>query len=208
MTDREDRRRADLDREMREVLSALNLFSHVQAMGYEPTGRGRSSDEPLGGSRPPGDIDHVVFAREYGPPFHEPTRRYPGARTNTRRAQVLENAKEELKQLRGKHARRQPAAESLAARNERMVREGEGWTVREVAIHFRCGENEVRRARKDAGREPDLGALLETEGELSVSERRRRAHELREQHNLPLSAIARKLGVDKATISRDLRRVA
>lgn len=201
MTDHEDRRRADLDREMREVLSALNLFSHVQAMGYEPTGRGRSSDEPLGGSRPPGDIDHVVFAREYGPPFHESTRRHPGARTNTRRFQVLEHAKEELKQLRGKHARRQPAAESLAARNERMVREGEGWTVREVAIHFRCGENEVRRARKDAGREPDLGKRPERD--ISAERRRARARELADRGH-PVAQIARLLDVSRSTIERDL----
>lgn len=197
-------KRDQLDAQMREVLRELELISHVPASGYQPTGRSRSSDEPLGGSRPPGDHGHTYYAQAYGPPFHPRSGRHPGCITDSQRAHVIENALLEVDHLKGRTERPEPVEESAAQLEERMVREGEGFPADEVAVRFRTGVSRVRRVREAAGREPAFGRLLEHESGLSTEDRRRRVRELRAE-NLPLSSIARIVGVDKGTVSKDLR---
>jgi DNA invertase Pin-like site-specific DNA recombinase len=197
--------RSDLDREMREVLVQLASCSHVPAAPWQPSGRSRSSDETPGGTRPPGDLGHTRYARDYGPPFHERSRQYPGAVTNEQRRRVLERARTELEQLRGRGVKPRPAGESIQQRNARIIAEGTGWTVREVAIHFRCGEREVRRVRAAAGREPEYGRVPERDPD--AERRRRRARELIDTGHT-LAQIARLLSVSRSTIERDLGRRA
>lgn len=200
-------RREGLDAAMRDVLRELELMSHVPASGYQPTGRSRSSDEPPGGTRPPGDKGHTYFARAYGPPFHERTPRYPGCLHDSQRAHVIESAQAEVDALKGRAERPRVVEESAEQLGERIVREGEGFSATEVAVRFRTGERRVRRVREAAGREPVYGRPLEAgNGGMTADARRARARQLREDENLPITSIARILGVNKSTVSKDLRR--
>lgn len=192
---------------MREVLNDLELMSHVPATGYQPTGRSPGSDEHPGGKRPPGDKGHTYFAQAYGPPFSHRTTTHPGCVHDTQRAHVLENARQEVAHLKGLIDRPAPQEESAEQMEARMVHEGEGFPAEEVAMRFRTGVSRVRKARERAGREQTYGRELKPEPGLPTAERRRRARELRDPpNNLPIPAIAAKLGVDKGTISRDLGR--
>lgn len=150
--------RAEIDRRMREVLAQLSTCSHVPAAPWQPTGRSRASDEHPGGGQPPGDLGEAYWAREYGPPFWEPTPGAPGCRTDEERLLVLERAHEDLVSIRGRGIQeRRPAGESFDARNKRIVKDYEGWPAKEVAIEVRCAERDVRKARMLDGREPEEG---------------------------------------------------
>jgi hypothetical protein len=194
--------RAELDRQMRAVLAQLETCSHVPAPSS--SGGGSSSDEHPGGRRPPGDLGHTYWARWYGPPFHERSSAHPGARDDDNRVQIINAARQELEHLRGHAVRERTQSESLDQLRARIVKQGEGWTVEEVARAMRCGERLVIEARKQAGREPTFGRRVERPSEaLARDERRRRAEEMREK-GMSYRAIGSLLGVDGETIRRDL----
>lgn len=211
MTEREA-----LDAEMRVALAQLSICSHVPAAPWQPTGRSRSSDEPLGGNQPPGDLGEAKFARMYGPPFHEATPNHPGCTTDEGRRRVVSAAWEELKHIRGQDERPVVVEDEdwWAKVNAEIVKYGEGFSVKEVAIRFRCAERIVINARLAAGREPVLGKLPESEGgrrrgaagkfeEVNAAARQARVRELDEK-GLKLTQIAMILGVSKTTVERDL----
>lgn len=189
-----------LDAEMRDVLAQLEVCSHVPANGYEPTGRsGATSSVILVG----GDTGPTFLARRYGPPFHEPTAKYPGCTTDEQRQKVIQMARDELAAIRGNGyaLRERPTGETVKQRDKRIVKDGEGFTCREVAISFRCGERDVARARKAAGREPEYGR--HPESDLDPEKRRARVHEMKES-GMTISQIRMQLGVSRSTIERDL----
>lgn len=186
--------RAELDRQMRDVLAQIETCSHVPAAGWGPKGRSRSSDEHPGGGRPPGDTGHTRFAHAYGPPFSEATNAYWQARTDEDRQRVLDEARAELAHIRGQTERPRVAGETSEQRNRRIVTEGEGFTVREVAIRFRCGERDVRRARTEADREPELGHEIESPDR----------HRVRELHGKgrTIASLTIQFGVSRSTVER------
>jgi hypothetical protein len=217
-----DPTRVDLDRQMRAVLAQLETCSHVSAAPWGPTGRSPSSDEPQGGGRPPGDIGHTYYAREYGPPFHAASTRHPGAPDDAQRARIIDRARGELEHLRGQAELDRPEPESLEQLRARIVKQGEGWTVEKVALAMRCGERLVLEARKAAGREPDYGRVLEPaeksrrrvetgrfQADASAVERRRRQlSDLIDRRGYTLANAARVLGISRSTAERDLGRRA
>jgi hypothetical protein len=90
----------------------------------------------------------------------------------------------------------------------RIIVEGEGFGVAEVAVSLRTTDRIVLRARKDAKRDLETGKPRSQEkASLSAAERRMRAKELRKQ-GWKLHEIASELDCDEATASRDLRRAA
>lgn len=189
---------------MREVLADLELVSHVPASNYEPKGRSRGGGPEMGGNRPPGDKGATYFARAYGLPFSEPTPKYPGCIHDSQREHVIDNARRELAHLRGHTPRPNPREETAAELDARIVEEGEGFDAEEVAVRFRTGVLRVRKARERAGREPKTGLAVRVE-RMDTQRRRKETRRLRTEENLPITSIARILGVDKATVSRDLR---
>jgi hypothetical protein len=217
-----DPTRADLDRQMRAVLAQLETCSHVSAAPWGPTGRSPSSDEPPGGGRPPGDLGHTYYARAYGPPFHASTSRHPGAADDDQRARIVERARGELEHLRGQTQVDRPEPESLEQLRSRIVNQGEGWTVEQVALAMRCGERLVIEARKAAGRDPEYGQPLEpaesarhrAEGGrfqadgTAVEARQRRLRDLIDRRGYTLAGAARLLGISRSTAERDLGRRA
>jgi hypothetical protein len=211
--------RDELDRQMRAVLAQLETCSHAPAA---VPGAIANSDEPPGGQRPPGDLGHTYFARDYGPPFHEASTRWPGAADDARRAAIIERARLELEHLRGHAAVERPEPETLEQLRARIIREGDGWTVEQVALAMRCGERLVVEARKAAGREPEFGRVPETAEPTrervstgrfqadspAVERRRMRLHDLIDRRGYTLAGAARVLGISRSTAERDLGRRA
>lgn len=212
-----------LDAEMAALLGQLSVCSNTAASGYGV--RGARSDEHPGGRRPPGDLDTEDLARRYGPPFHICTswcsHRARPAENDDQRRQVIKAARDELTHLRGYEQRtvtrddgstryesvplNRPvmAGETLDQLKARIVKEGEGFTVKQVAQAMRCGERIVMVARRDAGREPDLGKAPAPEADAEA--RRARAQQLADD-GFTLAQIARLLDVHRSTIERDLGR--
>jgi hypothetical protein len=193
-----------LDAEMRAVLAQLETCSHVPAAGWGPTGRSRSSDEHPGGGRPPGDIGHTYFARWYGPPFHLRTPKHPGCVTDDQRRNVLKAAKDELGHIRGgRVARPLVPGERREDWEKRMVKEGAGFTAKEVSIRFRCGIRDVWKVRERHDREREYGRVPEPD--LDTQARRARVREL-DGKGHTIAQIARLVGVHRSTVERDLGR--
>lgn len=195
--------RIHLDHQMRVVLAKLELVSNGTTISYNNSGGGRGENpdpRPRGGDAPA----HLHWARQYGAPFVLPTPRHPGASDDDERQRVIEAATEDHQQLTGHGLadKPRPAGETAEQRNQRICEEGEGWTIKEAAAKFRCGERDIRRARIDAGLDPTLG--LSPIGLLPTYQRRQRSAELRASGH-SVAAIALLLKVSKETIKRDLR---
>lgn len=211
--------RKELDAAMREALFGLSTCSHIPAAN--PQGGSHSSDESKGGNRPPGDLGPEHYARAYGPPFHTCTsrcdHRVKPAVTDARRLAVLEETTDELEHLRGYGQSREPRPEGETAEQfaARIVNDGAGWSVRDAAVHFRCGEQHVRRVRKAAGREPENGEATAprvgrpraggrfADGPAAEA-RRVNLIDLVERRGYTIAAAARLLGVSRSTAERDL----
>jgi len=82
--------------------------------------------------------------------------RWARATDDTEREQILAAAEHELRQTRHSSADR-TLAETREQRDRRIVAEGEGWSARDVATHFRCGIRDVWAARRAAGRDEENG---------------------------------------------------
>jgi hypothetical protein len=112
--------------------------------------------------------------------------------------------------------RSEETAEEFA---ERVLCDGAGWPLAEVACHFRTTERIAARIRRDDGRDTETGMNLPGEGEratpgrprgdsaeagAAADTRRYRARRMRDEGKA-IRAIALILQVDASTISRDLR---
>jgi hypothetical protein len=186
--------RAELDRAMRAVLAELEICSHVPAAGWGPKGRSRSSDEHPGGGRPPGDTGHTPFAEQYGPPFSQVTATCPGCFTDGQRERVLRRAQDELRSLRYGN-RLSVVGETASQRQGRIVKDAEGWSLRDAAVHFRTSEREISKARRAAKREPEFGRPVE-------SPDRDRIVGLYEQGGRTIASLAIQFGVSRSTVER------
>lgn len=133
-----------LTRDIRQVLAELELISHGTITNYNPSMSIGEKADP----RPPGGsgAEHIFWRH-----------RYEQASTDDGRRKVIREAREELDKLRRQEPSTRSAGETTLERNVRIVKEGEGFSARQVAIHFNCGERDVRKARMAAGREPELG---------------------------------------------------
>lgn len=196
--------RGHLDHQMRCVLAKLELVSHGSTVSYNAAGGGGDgSSDPL--SQNAGKAAaHLFWAQKYGLPFMRPTPSHPGADSDQARAEVIEQANDDLTTITGHGAAtaERPRGESAEERDQRICIEGEGYTLKEAAIKFRCGERDVRKARASGGLDPVRG--MAPIGALPISERRRRSAELR-QNGYSVAAIALLLKVSKPTVKRDLR---
>jgi hypothetical protein len=181
-----------LDQAMREVLLQLAVCSHVAAAN--PQGASRSSDEALGGRRPPGDHGAGHYAD-----------RYDACASDHGRARVLQEARAELEHLR---KRRAPVAvgetaDQLAAR---IVNDGAGWSLDDIAHHFRCTKTFAVRARRAAGLDTEFGQPPAPVAD--VTERRARVRHMRHVEGRSVVQIALVLGVHRNTVHRDLETAA
>lgn len=134
------------NREMRYLLTQLELLSHGSTQAWNSAGGHGDSPNalPFGESNPP----HLVFRDLY---LAQPD--------DVGRGLVIEDARGELKRLRGHGIdRSHVVGETLEAENGRILAEGAGFTADEVARRFKCTPTRVRRLRLAAGHGIEDGA--------------------------------------------------
>lgn len=181
----------DLERRIRQVLVKLALLPNGRTSSFDASRTG-------GGDVPPpslgfGDAPH----RFYG-------RRFAETSDVDERERLLEHAEDALRAE--THSQAEPTSiETKAARDERLVRDGEGVPARDVAIAFRTGVMDVRRARRDAGRDPEMGYAPREGEQLDVDDRRAEVRRLAAL-GMTSRAIAFRLDIARSTVLRDLGR--
>jgi hypothetical protein len=179
-----------LDAQMRGVLLALAMTAQGKAYAFAPvtSHAAPESSEPLGESDPP----HLLFAR-----------RFNGCRDDEGRRAVLKAAQDELDSILYVTKPTRPM-ETPSQREGRIIREGEGWHSREVAVAHRMLEREVWAIRRRHLRDKDYGRVVEAK-DLTTVERRQRVRELKAT-GMATRSIAFRLGVSHDTVWRDLGR--
>jgi DNA invertase Pin-like site-specific DNA recombinase len=186
------------ERAMRSVLVGLALTSNGRTASWAPTGRSAGSEvaAPRLGAH---DAPHLFHAREWERAGDDPDRQQA----------ALEAAQRELERIRRSPAPRRVPEESAEDLAARIVRTGAGFPAREVAIACRTSQHVVRRARREAGRDEDLGLAprgqLEPQATLTADERRAEALRLEAQGVTPRQ-IALLVGASVSTVLRDLGR--
>jgi DNA-binding CsgD family transcriptional regulator len=180
-----------LDDRMKRALLALELTAQGKAYSYAPVTAHAAPEsmEPLGDADPP----HLLYAR-----------RYAGCRTDAQREQVIEEATAELQAI--QHTRAKPATETPSQREGRIIREGEGWHSREVAVAHRMLEREVWAIRRRHLRDKDYGRVVEDQ-KLSATDRVARVQQMKAE-GMSARQIAFALRVDHKTVTSDLERAA
>jgi hypothetical protein len=180
-----------LEREMRRVLLALEMTSAGCTASYDANGGGAFASAPpkSGDHHPP----HIRYREQWNETFSDTTRR-----------QILERAKDELDAI--QHTRAGQGSETEEERTKRLLRQGEGFDPREVALSFKMTETQVRRTRLRHGRTAEKGLVdpMQPMPDATPSERRERARLLRDEHRMSTRQIGILLGVDHSTIVRDL----
>lgn len=192
--------REALDRQMRCVLAQLELVSAIPAVNYDAS---HGSEESMGGGRPPGDYGYRQFSDWYGPPFAPDT---PGSCKNDQdREQCVKAAQAELEHLRkGQTIQLEPEHPDHV--RERLLRETEGWSLKNVATsHWRIAPGMMRRYRVAAGLDAETGRIPELiENGLDLASRAR----VLNRQGMSQRQIAMILRVSQPTVHRLIRKAA
>lgn len=178
----------------RTVILQLELTSNGTTTAWNTSGHGHPA------SKPPTNGDPT-------PPHLHWHHRLTTAEDEQAFTRTVEQAEAELRQIRKGTPSVTIVPETQAQLNARIVKHGEGFTVKEVAFEMRCGERVVIKARQDAGREPLHGKPVTPEPAPDRDARRDKARSLK-ANGYTLRQIAQLLQVGKDTISRDLRKAA
>jgi hypothetical protein len=187
-----------LEAEFAQVLLNLELVSSgtVQRIGHSTRGEG---ENPW-----PAGCKGAEFLWFRG--------RWNAAYTDDARRKVLAEARDALRCLTGRDERTKilqalAVEESKDDRDARIVKQGEGWSTKDAAIHFRVAEADVRRARlgADPPREPALGLLVVARTEKLDELERVRALKERGMTERQIVSVTR---IPKSTVRRLLGRAA
>lgn len=181
--------------EMTEVLLAMEMLAGGSITNYSPTGAGGVAD-----STPPAG---VRFDGSSDLPMHAYWRaRYERAVGNYQREQVYNAARAELEAFR-KRPKITVIMETEEELEARIVKEGQGWTVEQVAIHCRCTTTFARKARLKAGvsvttgnapKEVVLGAFDQREHAREMAENGATERQIEFVTKLPKTTVRRILG--------------
>jgi hypothetical protein len=141
-----------LDKRIRLCLARLELLSYGAVANLNASG---GKAKPTGGDKPGGwrgfeDVDerevpHLRFRQAY-----------EACETNPEREGVCEAAEATLKAL-TEPRRVEAKGESLEALKARILKDGQGWSVKDSAIHFRVTETFIRKTRAEGGRHIETG---------------------------------------------------
>lgn len=181
-----------LEREIRQVLIDLELISHGSISAYNSSGGGHGENEhaiPPGENRPP----HLYWRECFSDTNDE-----------THRRTLLKAAQAELSTLR---RRPKPTTEAQIMSDkeimeERILREGSGWTASEVARTFRCSIGFVRKTRLHNARDTETGAALL---DLTMSDRQVMVLRLASVEKLSQKQIAERMGISQQRVCQLLR---
>jgi hypothetical protein len=180
---------------VRQLLAELATLPHGATQTFQATSRSRGTH--ISG-RPQGEAT---------PPHEELEQAYRDASSDRQRAAVVDRMRATLKHWRGQ-GRTAATVESKEKRDARIVSEGEGWEVQDVAVRFRCTPTAVRRARLAAGRTADLGrATAATRPPVEDRSQLERARELR-ANGMSFRQVEMLTGVPRSTLHDAGRRDA
>lgn len=187
---------AELDRRMCQVLAELEVISAGTIYSYAVIAAGGSfgSQDPRSGDAFP---PHLKFAADYN-----------RAKGDQVRASVIEEAEEVRDNLRKTPPPADPSKlETPDQLRRRIADDFEGVEAFMVAHTTGAKVSEVRKARKDAGRDPDRGyqILVSPDAMPAHARRERVAKHLNE--GMTIRGIALLLGVSPPTISKDVQAI-
>ena len=196
---------ADLAREMRSILARMEMLAHGGVTNYQPTGAGSGADTkpPTGESRPP----HEHWRRRWDLAVErdEETELRESAPITTQRRRVIEKARSDLDSYL-KRTEGLVVGETEQELEARIVREGEGWSVEQVAQHCRCTVTFARKARLKGGVSVATGKRPDGL-KIDSSDQAERARGYAE-NGYTERGIAMLTGLSKSTIRRVLGRAA
>lgn len=136
--------------EMRDILLRLWMLPWGKTSNYNPDGGGGVPD-----SRPPSGV------RFDGPSERLPheywSRQWDRAVGTYQKEKVRDGAREELERWQHAPERFGDEEEGTEEREARMIREGRGWSPKDVSLHFNCTPKYVERVRRNAGVATDTG---------------------------------------------------
>lgn len=191
-----------LEARMRQVLLELSMTSNGRTTSWDASGGGTVDhylvDDRGRGKLTPGDAPQLRYAM-----------RWEHARDDVDRQALIDEAQQELEQITRSRATPPTEWETAEQLAKRIVRDGAGFSKREVAIAMRTSEKSVAAARTAAGVDEDLGhpiAAIDAK-QLPIDRRRHRVLEL-DARGVSISGIARALGVSRSTVRRYLGRKA
>jgi hypothetical protein len=138
----------DQDRRMRSVLIAMQCLSYGSTTSWQSN---TGHQKPTGGNRPPGDSQ----------PLHQHWQIvYVMADGLDAREQVISDATDALIEARVRTTP-VPQGETREQWEERLIKDGDGWPAREVAVRFLTATREVTKIRMRYERDPHMGRPLE-----------------------------------------------
>lgn len=179
------------DQTIRQILLDLEMVSNGTIYSYAPVGSktGFSGSPPTSGDHDPA---HVRYRVEYN-----------RADTDQRRDSVIRLARGELESLTcTAPAPTELKPETKDERDKRILKFGTGLGAQQVATTLRVPVSEVKRARREAGQDPETGERLpDTPEGLSDLEKRRKAVEMKQRHpNASFRLIGDRVGLDHKTV--------
>lgn len=184
--------RVELDNRICQVLAKLEVVSAGTIYSYSVIAAGGSfgSQEPRSGdSHPP----HLEYAR-----------RYNEAKGDAERGKVIEDAEAVLSNLTKTPAPKDPSKlETPEQLRQRIVDDFTEVEAFIVALKTGASVSDVRKARKDAGRDPDRGYQLNVSPDAMTAVDRRDRVEKHLEEGMTIRGIALLLGVSPQTISND-----
>lgn len=185
------------DTEMHDVLIALEMLASGAVTNFDATGAGGVADsKPPAGVRFDGSSELPLHAYWHA--------KYERAVGHYQREQVYNAARAELDAFK-KRPKITIVMETEEELEGRIVKEGQGWTVEQVAIHCRCTTTFARRARLRAGVSVTTGtAPASLKVPLQRSERAAKARKMRNEDGMTIRQIAMFLKCDPMTVHRDL----
>jgi ATP/maltotriose-dependent transcriptional regulator MalT len=182
---------------MRDVLLALALTSNARISAYDANGGGTPDytlvDDRGRAKLARGDAPHLLYADLWDL-----------AGDVGERQRVLEEAVAMLEHIRRSSADR-TKVESKADRDERIIKEGKGFSARDVANAFRCGVTDIWRAREAAGRDIEFGEPPQNGKELPLEQRNAEILRLYRRH-LSTREIAVRLNIARSSVRYVLAR--
>jgi hypothetical protein len=148
----------DLDRQMRQILARMEMLAHGGVTNYAPTGAGSGADTkpPTGELHPP--QEHWKRRWLLAIERDEETGQREATTVTRHRRDVLEKAQADLDSYL-KRTEGLVVGETERELEARIVREGEGWNVEQVAQHCRCTVTFARKARLKAARSVETGKV-------------------------------------------------
>jgi hypothetical protein len=167
-----------LTREARQILAEMELLMHGKTASLNSSGRGGERNPvPQGEAHPPAEY---WLARFRGASFDEIS-------------SVLHAARAELERIKRRDTTVVVQEETREEWETRLLRDGEGFEARDVAVKFSCAVQDVTRIRTRAGRDPNLGKVD--------------VRELAAQ-GLTVREIAERTGMSKSAVHRAIDRSA